>query len=105
MFKKFGGALKRLGRKAKIAASLMSVAAVTAITTIVASAEDTVTTGSGSDISSVINTASASIKETLTTLVSTLAPVLVSVSVSGLGIYAVIMLFTLAKKLFKKAAG
>lgn len=106
MFKKFGGALKRLGRKAKIAATLMSVATVTAITTVIASAEEpTTTVGSTYSLSSVISDAAASIKDTLTTLVSTLAPVLVSVSVSGLGIYAIIMLFTLAKKLFKKAAG
>lgn len=105
MFKKFGGALKRLGRKAKIAATLMSVATVTAITTVIASAEETGTTASTFDFSSVISSAGNTIQSTLLTLVNTLAPTLVTISVSGLGIYAIIMLFTLAKKLFKKAAG
>lgn len=107
MFKKIGSALKRFGRKAKIAASLMSVAAVTAITTVIASAagETTSSTSSSFDFASVISDAGDTIQSTLLTLVNTLAPTLVTISVSGLGIYAIIMLFTLAKKLFKKAAG
>lgn len=108
MFKKFGGALKRLGRKAKIAASLMSVAAVTAITTVVASAAGETTdptSSSASDLATVISSAGNDLKTAITTLVSTLSPILISVSVSGFGIYAVVMLFKLVKKMFSKAAG
>lgn len=104
MFKKFGGALKRLGRKAKIAASLMSVAAVTAITTVIASAEET-TSSSGTSLADTIKSAGATLESSLSALVSALAPVLVSVSISGFGVYAVVMLFKLGKKLFSKAAG
>lgn len=106
MLKKFGGALKRLGRKAKIAVSLMSVAAVTAITTVIASAEEpTGTVTSSFDFSKIVSDAGATLEKCLSNLVTSLTPVLITVSVSGLGIYAVIMLFTIAKKLFKKAAG
>lgn len=104
MFKKFGSTLSWFGRKARIAASLMSVAAVTAITTVVSSAAGETTTTDNS-LAESIKSAGETLETSLTALVTALAPVLVTVSVSGLGIYGVVMLFKLGKKLFSKAAG
>lgn len=92
----------RIGRKTKFLASAMAVSAVAAITTIAASAEET---AAAADITSVINTAGNTLSAQFTTLVNSLVPVAMSVGVIGLGLYACIYLFKIAKKFFKQAAG
>ena len=93
----------RIGRKTKFLASAMAVSAVAAITTIAASAEETAT--ATADITSVITTAGNTLTQQFTTLVNTLVPVAIGIGVIGLGLYACIHLFKIAKKFFAQAAG
>ncbi len=104
MFEKLKLFAGKMSRKAKRAAALVSAGAVTAIMTVCASAEDGAT-ASSNGIDTIINSAGNTLKGEFTTLVSTLVPVLISIAVVGLGLYACIYLFRMAKKFFAKAAG
>lgn len=101
MLERFKSALCRIGRKGKFLISAMAVSAVAVVSTAVASAEETTNTG----ITEVINTAGTTLTAQFTTLVNTLVPVAVSIGVVGLGLYACIYLFKIAKQFFAKAAG
>ena len=84
----------------KIAA--VSVAAVSALAmSVSAFAED----GGSNVMSEAISSAGDTLKSEFSTLVTTLVPTLVGIAIVGLGIYAVVILFKMAKSLFSKAAG
>lgn len=59
---------------------------------------------SGADLKSVIDTAGTTLSEQFTILVQTLVPTLIGIAVVGLGLYACIYLFKMAKKFFNHAA-
>ena len=101
MFDRVKSFAKRMGNKLKYGAAIVSAAIGTAIMTVVASAEGE----DASTMQSVITTTGATLKTEFTNLVSTLVPVITSIAVVGLTIYAIIYLFKMAKKLFAKAAG
>lgn len=97
--------LKSLGRKimnkGKLVAASSAVVLTTAGSAIAASAEGGATTG----LEQVINAAGDTLKEQFTTLVQTLCPILVSIGVTALGMFAIVYLFKMCKSFFKKAAG
>lgn len=55
------------------------------------------------DLQSVVNTAGTTLKDQFIILVNTLVPVLIGIGVVGLGLYACIYLFKMAKKFFGQA--
>ena len=60
--------------------------------------------GTAQDLSSIVNTAGTTLKDQFIILVNTLVPVLIGIAVVGLGLYAVIYLFKMAKKFFAQAS-
>ncbi len=56
------------------------------------------------DISSIVNSAGSTLQTQFVALVQALVPVIIGVAVAGLGMYAIIQLFKLGKKLFSTAA-
>lgn len=62
------------------------------------------TAGTAQDLSSIVNTAGSTLKDQFVILVNTLVPVLIGIAVVGLGLYAVIYLFKMAKKFFAQAS-
>lgn len=56
------------------------------------------------DISSIVNSAGSTLQTQFVALVQALVPVVIGVAVAGLGMYAIIQLFKLGKKLFGTAA-
>lgn len=97
--------LKAFGRKimnkGKLIAASSAVVLTTAGSAIVASAED----GSSNTVSTIISDAGATLITQFTNLATAVIPVIISIAVVGLGIYAVVYLFNMAKSFFKKAAG
>lgn len=61
-------------------------------------------TGTAQDLASIVNTAGSTLKDQFIILVNTLVPVLIGIAVVGLGLYAVIYLFKMAKKFFAQAS-
>lgn len=96
--------LKAFGRKimnkGKLIAASSAVVLTTAGSAIMASADD-----GSSAVSKVITDSGSQLITEFTNLASSVAPVLISIGVVGLGIYAVVYLFKMAKKFFGKAAG
>ena len=97
--------IKSLFTKAKGKAKLLVTSCVAAVTvcamSICACAEDATST----DMSSIITSAGETLKQEFVILVQTLVPLLVSIGVVGLSVFAIVSLFSMAKKFFKKAAG
>ena len=56
------------------------------------------------DISSIVSSAGTTLKSQFVALVQALVPVVIAVAVAGLGMFAIVNLFKLGKKLFKTAA-
>lgn len=56
------------------------------------------------DISTIVNSAGSTLQTQFVALVQALVPVVIGVAVAGLGMYAIIQLFKLGKKLFGTAA-
>ncbi len=97
MFSKIKNAFSKGKKKllTMVAASFMTVTALA----ISASAEGSGGgTETGSGLEEIVNTAGATLKQEFTTLVSTLVPVAIGIGVVGLGLYACIYHFTIAKK-------
>ncbi len=103
MFSKIKNALIKGKRKflTMVSASAMAVSALA----VSASAESGGSgTASGSGLEQIVNTAGETLKSEFVTLVSTLVPVAIGIGVVGLGLYACIYLFKIAKKYFAAAA-
>ena len=97
--KKFFGKAKR---KAKaIIVSCTSVLTVAALS-ITACAEEVAGTNPLVDV---VTSAGASLGEQFAEFVQALVPVLLSITFSGLGLFAIAYLFKMAKNFFAKAAG
>lgn len=96
--------LGKAKHKAKLFMGAMTAALMVSAMSICASAEGTTSTAS-SNMASIVESAGEQLTTEFTNLVNSLVPVLVGISVVGLGIYAIIALFSLVKKFFKKAAG
>ena len=94
----------KVKNKSRYLAAFMAVSAVSAISSICACAEETTGTTT-SDMQSIITSAGDTLKEEFTLLVQTMVPLLVSIGVVGLSVFAIVSLFNMAKKFFKKAAG
>lgn len=83
-----------------VAASAMAIAAC-------AEGSDAGTTTAGAttlDISTIVNSAGSTLQTQFVALVQALVPVVIAVAVAGLGMFAIVNLFKLGKKLFKTAA-
>lgn len=97
--------LKNLSVKAKkimlsvgtgvVAASAMAIAAC---------AEGADGSATTLDISTIVNSAGSTLQTQFVALVQALVPVVIAVAVAGLGMFAIVNLFKLGKKLFKTAA-
>ncbi len=98
MLKSFLG---KIVAKGKLVAAGSAMALTAVGSAVVASADD----GSSSSVTSVITNAGNQLTSEFTNLASTIAPILIGIGVVGLGIYAVVYLFKMAKKFFGKAAG
>lgn len=103
MFSKIKNFLGK-GKKKLITVIASSFMTVTALA-VSASAE---TTGgestSGSGIEQVVKTAGDLLKAEFTSLVTSIVPVAIAIGIAGLGLYACIYLFKIAKKYFAAAA-
>lgn len=103
MFSKLKKALSK--RKKKLVAIIM--ASFTAVATLAVSASAAESSGeisSGSGLEQIVKTAGETLKNEFVTLVNALVPVALGIGVVGLGLYACIYLFKIAKKYFAAAA-
>ena len=103
MFSKLKKALSK--RKKKLVAIIM--ASFTAVATLAVSASAAESSGgisSGSGLEQIVNTAGETLKNEFVTLVNALVPVALGIGIVGLGLYACIYLFKIAKKYFAAAA-
>lgn len=90
--------------RGKISRKLIT-ASTACVLTVAASAVPAFAESETSSVSTVISDAGTQLTSEFTNLASTVAPILISIGVVGLGIYAVVYLFKMAKKFFGKAAG
>ncbi len=96
---------KKLSSKAKRVILSIGTGVVAAATMAIgAFAEEPAAGGTAQDLSSIVNTAGTTLKDQFIILVNTLVPVLIGIAVVGLGLYAVIYLFKMAKKFFAQAS-
>lgn len=96
---------KKLSSKAKrVILSIGTGALAAATMAIGAFAEEPAAGSTAQDLSSIVNTAGSTLKDQFIILVNTLVPVLIGIAVVGLGLYAVIYLFKMAKKFFAQAS-
>lgn len=94
-----------ISKRAKKVLFGIVAAAFTCITLSISAYASEDASSSSSVMGEAISSAATVIQAEFAALVNTLVPVLVTIAISGLGMYAVIMLFKFAKKLFAKAAG
>lgn len=96
---------KKLSSKAKrVILSIGTGVVASATMAIGAFAADPATGTVQQDLQTVVNTAGTTLKDQFIILVNTLVPVLIGIAVVGLGLYAVIYLFKMAKKFFAQAS-
>lgn len=103
MFSKIKKALSK-GKKKLIVMIMASFMTFTALAVSASAAEDGSGSSTGSSLEQVIGTAGETIKTEFTVLVNTLLPVAIGIGIVGLGMYAIIYLFKIAKKFFATAA-
>ena len=101
MFQKIKNAVLKKGKR--VIAGVMAVAASASILAVGAFAADT-TEGSGSNMATIVESAGTSLTAEFSNLVMALVPLLIGIAMVGLGLYAVIYLFKMAKKFFGQAA-
>lgn len=101
MLEKIKKVLKRCGRK--VSAVVIGVFA-TSLFAVSAFAAEGSEGSSGSNMASIVNTAGETLQQEFTSMVNSLVPVLIAIAMVGLGMFAIIYLFKMAKKLFAKAA-
>lgn len=105
MFSKIKNALIKGKRKllTTVAASFMTVTALAVSASAAESGGGTTPAGSG--MAQIVNTAGTTLTAEFSNLVNALVPLLIGIALVGLGLYAVIYLFKMAKKFFAQAAG
>lgn len=94
---------KKLSSKAKRVILTIGTGVVAAATMAIGAFAE-VPSSTAQDLSSIVNTAGSTLKDQFIILVNTLVPVLIGIAVVGLGLYAVIYLFKMAKKFFAQAS-
>lgn len=95
---------KKLSSKAKRVILSIGTGVVAAATMAIGAFAEGPAAGTAQDLSSIVNTAGTTLKDQFIILVNTLVPVLIGIAVVGLGLYAVIYLFKMAKKFFAQAS-
>lgn len=95
---------KKLSSKAKRVILSIGTGVVAAATMAIGAFAEEPSAGAAQDLSSIVNTAGTTLKDQFIILVNTLVPVLIGIAVVGLGLYAVIYLFKMAKKFFAQAS-
>lgn len=95
---------QKLSSKAKRVILSIGTGVVAAATMAIGAFAEESAAGTAQDLSSIVNTAGTTLKDQFIILVNTLVPVLIGVAVVGLGLYAVIYLFKMAKKFFAQAS-
>lgn len=95
---------QKLSSKAKRVILSIGTGVVAAATMAIGAFAEGPAAGTAQDLSSIVNTAGTTLKDQFIILVNTLVPVLIGVAVVGLGLYAVIYLFKMAKKFFAQAS-
>lgn len=95
---------KKLSSKAKRVILSIGTGVVAAATMAIGAFAEESASGTAQDLSSIVNTAGTTLKDQFIILVNTLVPVLIGIAVVGLGLYAVIYLFKMAKKFFAQAS-
>lgn len=97
--------LKNLsGKTKKIMLSVGTGVVAASAMAIAACAEGAGGSATTFDISTIVNSAGSTLQTQFVALVQALVPVVIGVAVAGLGMYAIIQLFKLGKKLFGTAA-
>nr|DAO98378.1 MAG TPA: hypothetical protein [Inoviridae sp.] len=91
------------GKAKKIMLSVGTGILAAATMAIGAFAEEPAAGTAQQDLQTVVNTAGTTLKDQFIILVNTLVPVLIGIGVVGLGLYACIYLFKMAKKFFGQA--
>ncbi len=99
---KFKSLFSKAKGKVKYLVTACAAAVSACAMSICACAEETTTT---TDMQSIITSAGETLKNEFVLLVQTMVPLLVSIGVVGLSVFAIVSLFNMAKKFFKKAAG
>jgi hypothetical protein len=79
----------------------LAVAMFMFMLTAVAAFADTTSTGAGA----AIEAAGASLASEFSAMVTAVIPLIITIALTGLGVYGVIILFGFAKRLFAKATG
>lgn len=100
MFEKIKKFFKRNVRKVGAAVVGAFATSSCAVSAFAAETEE-----SGSNMASIINSAGTTLTAEFSNLVTALVPLLIGIALVGLGLYAVIYLFKMAKKFFAQAAG
>lgn len=95
---------QKLSSKAKRVILSIGTGVVAAATMAIGAFAAEPAAGTAQDLSSIVNTAGTTLKDQFIILVNTLVPVLIGIAVVGLGLYAVIYLFKMAKKFFAQAS-
>lgn len=95
---------QKLSSKAKRVILSIGTGVVAAATMAIGAFAEEPAAGTSQDLSSIVNTAGTTLKDQFIILVNTLVPVLIGIAVVGLGLYAVIYLFKMAKKFFAQAS-
>ena len=95
---------QKLPSKAKRVILSIGTGVVAAATMAIGAFAEEPAAGTAQDLSSIVNTAGTTLKDQFIILVNTLVPVLIGIAVVGLGLYAVIYLFKMAKKFFAQAS-
>ncbi len=91
-------------RKKVVAVLSGTLAAISCLGVSAFAAEGETPSTGGSQMSEIIGTAGSSLSAEFSNLVTALIPVLIGIAMVGLGLYAVIYLFKMAKKFFANAA-
>lgn len=94
---------KKLSSKAKRVILSIGTGVVAAATMAICAFAEEPAAGTAQDLQTVVNTAGTTLKDQFIILVNTLVPVLIGIGVVGLGLYACIYLFKMAKKFFGQA--
>ena len=90
--------------KTKILVATTIAAVASTVTAVVAFAEES-GTSSSADMETMMSDAGTQLTSQFSSLVSTLSPVILGILGSGLVIFGIFSLISLAKKIFKKVAG
>lgn len=96
--------ISKISGKAKKIMLSVGTGVVAAATMAIGAFAEEPAAGAAQDLSSIVNTAGSTLKDQFVLLVNSLVPVLMGIGVVGIGLYACIYLFKMAKSFFSKAS-